>query len=299
MGVSRGWIKLLMREGKNSFGGSVLTIGRQDVYATCKNLQKWAKEVNFQLVPDVEISISAKDEFRERQFITDVSLFLSLGFESIDSIDNSDFEQCTIVHDLNKDVPVDLHKRFDVIFDGGSSEHIFNISKVFENYYKMLKIGGRIIHSLPSSNHVDHGFYMFSPTLFSDYYSANKWCIKDILFIKTHINFETKPMKVYEYVPGYLDWFVGCLNGIYGIFFVAQKTIDSTFNASVQQGCYKRKWCIESEESKHLYERNTLLRDKIITRLPTGLKNALKPIGYPMYQILARIKFPLKLIAKY
>lgn len=299
MGISRATIKLLMREGhREKFFGSVLTAGRQDVYATSKDLQKYAKEMKFQLKPGVEMSISDEKIFQKKGYITDRALLLSLGFDNIDSMDCSDCEQCTIVHDLNEDVSDKMHNKYDMILDFGTSEHIFNFPKVLENYNKMLKVGGRIIHGLPSSNYVDHGLYMFSPTLFYDYYSANKWDIIDQFFIKLSLKHNTQLWNIYNYVPDSLNGFyIGWLNiGLYAIWFIAKKTDKSTFNASVQQGYYLRRWNITPDMKLRLVNKPWL--NRIIDLLPEGLKDILRPL---YYQIIAKmpLRFFLKLIARY
>ncbi|MCX5805039.1 MAG: class I SAM-dependent methyltransferase [Proteobacteria bacterium] len=291
MGIARAVIKLLMREGKReNYFGNLLTMGRQDVYATSRNLKKWASEMDFQLKRDIDISMKG--------LITDNDLFLSLGFESIGSMDYNDYEQCTIIHDLNKDVPNELHNKYDLILDSGTSEHIFNFPKVLENYNKMLKVGGRIIHGLPSSNHVDHGFYMFSPTVFYDYYLANKWDVIESVFFKYYRQHDTKLWKIYKYTPGCLDDFsFGGLKGMYGIFFIFRKTINSTFNAAVQQGSYIKTW-ENAKKDKISHGPVKLLLKNFANRLPEWLHHILRSLYFKITQ--KRIpKFNLKLIAKY
>lgn len=256
MGIGPEMVKLLMREGKREeYAGSVITIGRQEVRVKpTQDLQKLAKEMKFQLNTNINIShpnrISENNNYN-KNYITDTVLFLSLGFDNIDSLDISDYEQCTIIHDLNIDVPDKLHNKYDLIFDGGSSEHIFNLPKVLENYNKMLKTGGGLIHALPSSNNLDHGFYMFSPTLFWDYYSANNWEIKDSLLFRRSI-IPYKGWDIYSYMPGCLDNLaLGAFDkGIYGVFFVVKKTDKSIYNASVQQGIFLRTWKGASKKKK-------------------------------------------------
>ena len=301
MGISRGMIKLLMREGKNEkYAGNVLTAGRQDIYATADNIRKWAEEMEFHLASNLKIHISDKEGFREKSYITDETLFLALGFDKIDSMDYSDYEECTVVHDLNIDVPHEFHNRYDLIFDGGTSEHIFHLPKVLENYNRMLKVGGRIIHALPSSNHVDHGFYMFSPTLFVDYYSSNKWSITDSLFFQYFPQHDTKLWNIYSYMPGCLDRysFGGFHKGMYGIFFVAQKTKKSTFNASVQQGSFLRTWNSSGMKPLTTDESTKSLWKHLFNLLPSRLRNIIGPIFYKV-----SCKFParfyLKLVARF
>ena len=109
----------------------------------------------------------------------------------------------------------------------------------------MLKKSGIIIHASPSTNHLDHGFYMFSPTLFNDYYSTNKYEI-----IESKL-FEFRPLKynvtstIYEYVPGCLDKF-SLVSGFskcpLGIWSVAKKNALSSCGKIPQQGYYVRTW---------------------------------------------------------
>lgn len=284
MGIDRGSIKLLMREGKREkYSGRALTIGRQDICpVTARVFQRWAREMDFGLKP-------IKDGH-----VTDVDLFLSIGFDNIESLDYSDFEKCTITHDLNKDVPADLHGKYDLIFDGGTSEHVFNLPKVLENYHKMLKTGGRIIHFLPSTNCVEHGFYMFSPTLFWDYYSANNWEIKDSLFVKYSRYGNNYLMDVYKFMPGCLDRlsYGGLNKGIYYTFFVVKKTDISTYDASVQQGQYLKNWKSVSTAKDIKFKANNSLK-KIAAMFPERLRAVL----YLLYRFMV-LKIPLKVHLK-
>src|SRR5437867_3957392 len=46
--------------------------------------------------------------------------FQVLGCKQIYSLDASDFEGATFVHDLNRPLPAELKERFDTVFDGGT-----------------------------------------------------------------------------------------------------------------------------------------------------------------------------------
>src|SRR5437879_4402407 len=52
------------------------------------------------------------------------AFFEVLGTERLESLDMTDFEGATIIHDLNKPAPPQLKGRFDTVFDGGTLEHI-------------------------------------------------------------------------------------------------------------------------------------------------------------------------------
>ncbi len=81
-----------------------------------------------------------------------------LGFDQVDSIDVSDFEDASIVMDLGGAMRPELEARFDVIYDGGTCEHIFDLPTAYRNIHKMLKPGGVLIGHSPCNNWVNHGF---------------------------------------------------------------------------------------------------------------------------------------------
>jgi hypothetical protein len=104
-------------------------------------------------------------EFREAPWVID-PLLRVLGAGSIDAIDISRFEGATLTHDLNDPLPKELEGRFDLVFDGGSLEHIFNVPMALRNYMRMPRVGGRLIIVAPANNYFGHGFYQFSAELF-------------------------------------------------------------------------------------------------------------------------------------
>ena len=119
--------------------GETLTIGRQGIY------------------------ISGMGGFCEGLFAE------RFGSTKVDSVDNSDYEQATFVHNMNE--PWNPPQQYDTVFDGGCLEHIYNVPQALVNISNACKIGGQIIHILPANNYCGHGFYQFSPELFFSLYS--------------------------------------------------------------------------------------------------------------------------------
>ena len=74
--------------------------------------------------------------------------------------------------DLNQDIPHDLYLSCDILVDSGSAEHCFNIGKVFENYFYLLKPGGILIQYIPFFS-PNHGFWSANPTVVFDLTSCN------------------------------------------------------------------------------------------------------------------------------
>lgn len=78
--------------------------------------------------------------------------------------------------DLNK--PIKLKQQYDVVYNHGTAEHVFNIAQVFRTMHEACKDGGLMIHECPFTGWVDHGFYCLQPTLFWDLAKANDYRIK-------------------------------------------------------------------------------------------------------------------------
>lgn len=90
----------------------------------------------------------------------------SLGAEEIVSIDASDYEGCTVVHDLNQPAPDELRDQFSVVIDGGSLEHIFSFERAAESCMRLVRPDGHLLAMTPANNEMGHGFYQFSPELY-------------------------------------------------------------------------------------------------------------------------------------
>jgi len=250
MGIARGAVKLMLEEcSERKFTGTVLQLGRQDLHFSKLQLEEWSNSKGIILRKTKETSDnSAKGPLRLD--LDDNQFFSMLGFDSVLSADFSDYENPSMTLDLNQPVPIELHEKFDVIFDGGTMEHCFNTFQVLKNIFSMLKKGGRVIHSSPSTNHVDHGFYMYSPTLFADYYAANNWKFLSLKVFSYTPRQNTEPCLVYDYEPGFLDAFsYGGFNDgrMLGIWCVCEKAEDSSSQNIPQQGFYTKRWSEEED----------------------------------------------------
>lgn len=96
------------------------------------------------------------------------------GATEVVSIDASDYEGATIVHDMNLPLRTgrpDLVGRFDLVIDGGSLEHVFNFPVAVENLMALCRVGGCVISANPANNLCGHGFYQFTPELMHRLYS--------------------------------------------------------------------------------------------------------------------------------
>lgn len=136
--------------------GEVLTLGRQDlnVYPT-----KMAHVLESHGYPAQAFKGDDKVLYAE-------PCFLSLGAKKVHSLDMSNFEGAGFVHDLNQPIPPELKERFDLVYDGGTLEHIFQFPTALKNCMEMVRPGGHLFIHTGTNNWCGHGFYQFSPELF-------------------------------------------------------------------------------------------------------------------------------------
>jgi hypothetical protein len=243
--VKANMVPILKECRERPFHGSLLCLGFPDIYFRMDQFRQMAFGTNTNLDDSVTLQLSSRKYFAKLGCISGESLFRSLGFQNVEILDYSQFEGADIMFDLNRsDLPSSLVNGYDVIIDHGTIEHVFHIPNTLNNIYKMLNVGGRIIHSSPSSNFVDHGFYMFSPTLFHDFYTANKFKINTIQVTQSSPRQDTDPCFYADYEPGSFSGvsYGGLNSSIFGIICIATKTEESTGHVIPQQGLYNKVW---------------------------------------------------------
>lgn len=246
MGIAKGSASLLYELKKDiGLSGTILQLGKQSLYVNADQLPSVAQQFGF----EIDISGIARDENGEYISGTydDTVFFSKLGFTTIRSLDASNYEGADIIHDLNRPIPDTLSGTFDFIYDGGTLEHVFDFPQCLKNIYDLLRVGGVIVHAQASHNHVDHGFYMYSPTVFWDYYNSNGFeILKSYIFEyeRQHNPYTAKDWLIYKYEPGAIQHLDsgGWGRRQLGIWFVARKLEDSTSDVVPQQGIYLKTW---------------------------------------------------------
>lgn len=168
----------------------------------------------------------------------------SLGAINADSMDVSNYENATIIHDLNTAVPENLHQRYNVIIDGGTLEHIFNFPQAILNCMNMLKTGGHFIGITPVNNLMGHGFYQFSPELyFRVFGKENGFAVKKMLI--TAVNTDGSFNDWYEVAdPQQVHGRVVMMNQLptYLMVIAEKKSDVRIFAQTPQQSDYTETW---------------------------------------------------------
>ena len=137
------------------FRGPMITLGRQQFYMNPHHVTEILRKRG---APNYSKVYNYNDYCE--------TFFKDIGFSCVDTMDNSAYEGASIVHNLNLPIPSDS-KKYNYIFDGGTTEHVFNMPQVFENVINLLEIGGIFASAVPNNNFSGHGMYQFSPEFFS------------------------------------------------------------------------------------------------------------------------------------
>lgn len=154
MGIDRSGLNAILMSCKHIKNKqNLLTLGRQQIHTSQQNNIDIGDKFNTNLS---EIIYGNYCE----------TFFSSIGFRNIDSIDNSKYEGAKYVHNLNYPILEDFKNKYDYIYDGGTTQHIFNIPQVFENIIDMLNIDGLFVSVTCNNNFSGHGMYQFSPELY-------------------------------------------------------------------------------------------------------------------------------------
>jgi O-methyltransferase len=187
----------------------------------------------------------------------DQALFAAIGFETIHSIDLSNFEGATHVLDLNSNsLPADMQSQYDVVLNAGTLEHVFHIDRGIATCINMLRVGGRLISVAPMNNYVDHGFYQISPTFFADYAQANHLTIE--ASYEVEVTDQSGKSAVIRSVRPDDFGVVGALNANPRLFVsMLKKKQDSTSGNTPIQAYYQRIFESQTTKAERPHTRRT------------------------------------------
>lgn len=118
----------------------------------------------------------AKAEIRGPAAPTVEQFYRALGFAGYEAIDiNSRYG--SLVMDLNRDLEAayGFTKTYDLVVNTGTAEHVFNQAAFLRNAHTLAKPGGLMVHIVPFTGYINHGFYNYQPNLFLDLAAANRY----------------------------------------------------------------------------------------------------------------------------
>lgn len=162
-------------------GRPLLEFGRQSWYADVP-LDKLAEFASRRLGPEtagflaelrsVADAINRGGGREEDGLFRIARLFYGLAFDPSDYL-AVDLDEGPEVHRHDLNEPLDLGRRFGVVTNIGTAEHVFDLRGVFKAIHDHTEPGGLMVHTAPFNGWWDHGFYCLQPTLFFDLAAAN------------------------------------------------------------------------------------------------------------------------------
>jgi hypothetical protein len=179
---------------KGQLGLAILDMGPQNpISLTSEYLNDFlerygsedAKENMAALVEELRESSIIKPGVRTL-FLAEILDHTELGYESIDVCPGHN----TTIVDLNAE---SLPKKFDGMFDlamnFGTTEHIFNQYQSFEAMHEATKVGGHMLHQVPTAGWTNHGYFCYHPLFFRELAEANGYIIEDMFWTPAQPHF--------------------------------------------------------------------------------------------------------------
>lgn len=153
---------------KNMFANqsrTIIELGSQDVH--CSNTGLIAHVFDsFGISPEKRAFISHGEKAR--------LLFEILGF-AYECVDLDGVEK-THAWDINTaSCPEEFRERFALTTNHGTTEHLIGQDNAFRLLHDLTATGGHMMHTLPCTGQVNHGFFSYSPVFFSSLAKANEY----------------------------------------------------------------------------------------------------------------------------
>jgi hypothetical protein len=161
MGIDRHFADFMLCARKSGADfRQVATLGRLNLFIDHRSLRAVFRDHGIDVTDrDIRAMRSASGGYAE-EFLR------HLGAQETCSVDASEYEGASLVHDMNLPIAAELKRKFSVVIDGGTLEHIFNFPTAIRNCMEMLEVGGHFFTQTMANNFMGHGFYQFSPELF-------------------------------------------------------------------------------------------------------------------------------------
>ncbi len=192
MGINKAILKIFDMLYKKKFFekiNSVMELGSQVIYVEYDNILLFFKSIGRKnpkldlkkAYKKMNIKTLRKKLFPKSYLLHAKNIYNFLGIKDYECID-SNGEFGAHIFDLNKDISKEYtyKKKFDLVTNNGTTEHVFNQYTCFKNIHDLTKVGGYMFHAVPFIGYLEHGFYLYSASFFLDLAFINNYEIKAI-----------------------------------------------------------------------------------------------------------------------
>jgi SAM-dependent methyltransferase len=189
MGITLALLEKLHGAGYLKSGGAVLDIGSSNLYGASEAgirqflLSNGAVEAaaDEQNIRRLAIG-SAYDAVTGGKNDAFVGELLEKADIHYDAIDIADGYKTTIL-DLNRDnAPAHFIKKYDIVINVGTTEHLLNQYNAFKVIHDSTKPQGYIFHSVPCVGFSNHGYITYTTRCFFDLAGYNNYEVVDLWF---------------------------------------------------------------------------------------------------------------------
>lgn len=267
MGLDQNSARLLMHSRNRGVDFTeTLMIGRQSLLLRPGDFHKALNEFGIPASRDLVDSWFAKPGAYAEGFLE------SLGAQAVASLDHSDYEGATLIHDLNEPIGPEHAGRFSLVLDSGTLEHIFNFPTALRSCMEMVRPGGHLMLISPANNVCGHGFYQFSPELFfSALAEENGYQIEELAVFEASIG--SPWYRVAD--PSEVRSRVTLLGSVPVYLFALAKRVSDVrpFASAPQQSDYVAAWQSNEWGSKAKHTKRFM--DSSVAKLPVSVRRAI------------------------
>lgn len=194
-GIEYNLFKLLREQNVMPPGGDVLELGEANWYGDVdvrllgQDIYRFVSEERRQEVfRHLDEIVVAK----RQGMLFEIAKIFWLTFLQPRSITAIDFHGTEQALKLDLNTSIDLGRQFHAVLNLGTAEHVFNVAQIFKTIHDHTEPGGVMVHGLPFSGWVDHGFFNFNPTFYWDLAAANGYTMMAAIYT------ELNPLKLIQ-----------------------------------------------------------------------------------------------------
>ncbi len=105
----------------------------------------------------------------------------------------------TTVFDLNRDrLPWRFRRKFDVVMNFGTTEHVLNQAHAFKVIHDAAKGGAHIFHQVPAAGWTGHGYFLYTTRFFGDLAGYNRYEVVDFWHDQAEPSLLSAPVRDYS-----------------------------------------------------------------------------------------------------
>lgn len=185
-------VRSLRKRGLFPLGGDILEIGEANWYGDV-GITDLQRDIEEFAAPDRRSSLARQLEgliVQRPPPLFDIAKVFWDVFLQPKSLAAIDLHGGPAAHRLDLNRPINLGRQFDIVLNLGTIEHVFNVAQAMETLHDHTRPGGLMVHGMPLSGWLEHGFYSFNSTFYFDLARANGYGVEIALYA------ELEPLKL-------------------------------------------------------------------------------------------------------